>query len=98
MDRSVQDFCADISELSFEIKQDNIRIPIVTTTPLTPQRKKKDSKSTRAKSAKPKPRPVNEQFCSKVNQYKFSIPITLNTARNIETTFTKERIRKLIIK
>ena len=55
-------------------------------------------KTTRAKSAKPKPRPVNEQFCSKVNQYKFSIPITLNTARNIETTFTKESIRKLLIK
>ena len=98
MDRSVQDFCADISELSFEIKQDINHNPIISKTPLTPQRKKKDLKTTRAKSAKPKPRPVNEQFCSKINQYKFSIPITLNSARNIETTFTKERIRKLLIK
>jgi hypothetical protein len=43
-------------------------------------------------------RPVTDQYNCRENQNKFCIPITLQTARELEQEFNKEKARKIALK
>ena len=104
---SVEELCRDISALSLEQKplqpspKKSAKGSASQTLEKADEREPTEQEKAvkRALSATQKrARPVIDQYNCRENQYKFCIPITLQTARELEQDFIKEKALRLAIK
>lgn len=101
MNKSVEELCREISSLTFSTESEIGDVNDYQDLKTINSIKSKKSKHTRTLSACTAPaitRPVVQQFNSRKNSGKFSIPLTITTARVIEESFIKEKVHKEMVK